>query len=421
MPVTSAAAGTPPPPNTDDGAVNLRSFGAVGDGSTDDGPALQSALNALLSQHGGTLVVPPGRYAIATPVSVYGSGSGDITIQGVGSSSQFLLKVGGGHTALQFNVFHRVVIERMTFLGTPNVYPDLLRAIDFELCWFAVMRECELFGLNAQPSSGSQTPAGVIYSYATDLLIQNCAFWGCSANGSTSAIECAIWGGLHMEDVIMWDIGDLNGVTYAKSAVNTYAAVHLGDAAGPINHPPGPQHSSSQRQVRLIRVSTDEGYGRGFALTASAGNQARSVLLDNLQVNGFAPSSGIGAMVQGSRNTMINDCWFGYTKSSSTAISLKDAGDATIAGTICQDGMTTIKADSTTTSLTVINSSYTSLQSSAGVTNVIDHGRVATPVNFENVTTVPASGPTNGGLLYAEAGNLKWRGPTGKITTIAPA
>src|SRR5512132_4075392 len=47
---------------------NLTDFGGVGDGVTDDGPALQNALDAMAQAGGGTLFVPAGRYAIITPV-----------------------------------------------------------------------------------------------------------------------------------------------------------------------------------------------------------------------------------------------------------------------------------------------------------------------------------------------------------------
>ncbi len=48
--------------------LNVMDFGAVGDGVADDGPAFQSALEALADAGGGTLFVPAGRYLIATPV-----------------------------------------------------------------------------------------------------------------------------------------------------------------------------------------------------------------------------------------------------------------------------------------------------------------------------------------------------------------
>jgi Pectate lyase superfamily protein len=66
--------------------LNVRDFGATGDGTTDDGPAFQKALDALATAGGGTLFVPAGKYAIATPVSNDFSGSAaSITITGVES------------------------------------------------------------------------------------------------------------------------------------------------------------------------------------------------------------------------------------------------------------------------------------------------------------------------------------------------
>src|SRR5688572_30471837 len=68
--------------------LDLRDFGAVGDGVKDDGPALQRALDALALAGGGTLFVPEGRYAIITPVSKDFSGlAASVTILGVESDT----------------------------------------------------------------------------------------------------------------------------------------------------------------------------------------------------------------------------------------------------------------------------------------------------------------------------------------------
>lgn len=42
--------------------LNLKDFGAVGDGKADDGPALREAMKALLARGGGTLYIPAGIY-----------------------------------------------------------------------------------------------------------------------------------------------------------------------------------------------------------------------------------------------------------------------------------------------------------------------------------------------------------------------
>ncbi len=42
-------------------------------------------------------------------------------------------------------------------------------------------------------------------------------------------------------------------------------------------------------------------------------------------------------------------------------------------------------------------------------------------IGLANCTTAPTTNPTGGGVLYADAGALKWRGSSGTVTTIAPA
>src|SRR5262245_58880948 len=63
-------------------SVSLNDFGAAGDGVTDDGPALQAALEAIANHGGGELFVPDGHYAIVTPVVVdFGGLNGAVTIK----------------------------------------------------------------------------------------------------------------------------------------------------------------------------------------------------------------------------------------------------------------------------------------------------------------------------------------------------
>lgn len=47
---------------------NVKSHGAVGDGTTDDTTAFQNALNAASNAAGDTVYVPAGRYKISTVV-----------------------------------------------------------------------------------------------------------------------------------------------------------------------------------------------------------------------------------------------------------------------------------------------------------------------------------------------------------------
>lgn len=53
-------------------SLTVTSYGAVGDGTTDDAPAIQAALTAARTNGGGWVIVPPGRYLLATlPLRIY--------------------------------------------------------------------------------------------------------------------------------------------------------------------------------------------------------------------------------------------------------------------------------------------------------------------------------------------------------------
>jgi len=58
---------------------NVREYGAVGDGKTDDTAAFQKALDAAAAEGGGTAFAPTGNYLIKTHLSI----PGDVTLEGI--------------------------------------------------------------------------------------------------------------------------------------------------------------------------------------------------------------------------------------------------------------------------------------------------------------------------------------------------
>ena len=70
------------------GAINVRDFGAAGDGRTDDSGPLQAAIDAAQRSGGGVVLLPAGTYALDRGVRVTG---GAITLAGEGQGATTLL------------------------------------------------------------------------------------------------------------------------------------------------------------------------------------------------------------------------------------------------------------------------------------------------------------------------------------------
>jgi Pectate lyase superfamily protein len=66
------------------GWLNVRDFGAMGDGYTDDAAAIQSAINQAVGAGGGVVFFPPGTFLIGSGLKITGS---NIALQGSGKTA----------------------------------------------------------------------------------------------------------------------------------------------------------------------------------------------------------------------------------------------------------------------------------------------------------------------------------------------
>lgn len=93
---------------------NVKNYGALGDGATDDTAAIQGAANALTGAGRGCLFFPDGRYIISGPIIV-GSGvaytgtppapyNANFTICGSGRQSAVIIQTGAGQGGLYVNL-----------------------------------------------------------------------------------------------------------------------------------------------------------------------------------------------------------------------------------------------------------------------------------------------------------------------------
>lgn len=172
-------------------SVSVKDYGAVGDGTTNDAPAIQSALSSLTA--GGTLFFPPGNYLVNNaagfpvqqPVQIVGAGPGATSI-----------RIGSSFTDPQlFNVtsndvtFRDIQIRGNSTVTTSNPAADAILATAVQTF---KMFNVELQWINGYGVKVFGTAAGTIHGGQIDnCKIQSCAggiyIKGDHASGNTAA------------------------------------------------------------------------------------------------------------------------------------------------------------------------------------------------------------------------------------------
>lgn len=142
------------------GFYNVRDFGALGDGKTDDTIAIQSALAFIGTRGGGTLTFPDGDYMVGNTPGYKGivipSGT---TIQGAG----------GLHSNASVNNVVKRNVSRITLVGTNK--PIFLLG---ECVEKIVMRDIELFAQSSDNTYGIEAVGA--YNSTQDVYIERVSF-----------------------------------------------------------------------------------------------------------------------------------------------------------------------------------------------------------------------------------------------------
>jgi len=362
---------------------NLADFGALGNGTTDDGPALQTALNAIAAAGGGTLFVPAGRYAIATPVQKDFSGLGaSLTILGVESltpvpppnspgnvltrgldlTSEFAPRTGTQGIAIQITGLQSFLIKDITFIGQPDVNTDAVVTLALSDISEATIQHCEFYGLSSIVQGGS-----IVLAVRSHLNVEQSVFLGSTGNSgyNTPVIQNIEWKGLRIIDVVFADYGQRAELWGKLGLAAPYSWVNIGNAATP-------ESSSPRREAIIQNVFLDEG---GLFGLSSTPNLPNSPPIDLFYVAGLYMNvsnlAASGNYLRGPRGAMILNSHYGWSHNADAAINLFTVGNAILDQVECVENANRIRADAATGKLTVINSLYTFLDSESPATRVI--------------------------------------------------
>lgn len=169
--------------NKDLGIYNVRDFGAVGDGVTDDSTAIQAALDAANAAGGGEVYIPDGVYAIKTTLLIYSYtrlrlAPGATLIRAATFVS--MLRPGIGDVDA-YDGAHDIEIMGGTWDLNARQFPSPSNAMIFGHCRNIVVRDAQILDCYQYH--------GIEYNAVQNGAILNCLFKGYSGTRDSEAIQ----------------------------------------------------------------------------------------------------------------------------------------------------------------------------------------------------------------------------------------
>lgn len=165
------------------GVLNVRDFGATGDGKTDDAAAVAAAFAALAANSSGTVYFPPGAYVLRSTVTVpHADQLGPSAVRGDGPASMLLwptdadLLVFDGASPAAF-----LLLQDLTILSTEAAKSPQSAAVRFT-AGATKSQFTQLTLMGQGPVAGVDTVAvgaGFVLGNVTDTVsMRDCVVWG---------------------------------------------------------------------------------------------------------------------------------------------------------------------------------------------------------------------------------------------------
>ncbi len=156
---------------------NVRDFGAAGNGSTNDQPAIQAAISAATTAGGGTVYFPPGTYQLTsriqrpTGVTLRGAGVPATTVRGA-SLADAVIGVADPSFAAS-PIYRAGGVEEMLISNTSEAAAGGI-GIDFAKCFDAVIRNV------------------TIEHVETGIWLRNSAYWNHLENVRVAVVDIGV-------------------------------------------------------------------------------------------------------------------------------------------------------------------------------------------------------------------------------------
>jgi hypothetical protein len=267
-----------------------------------------------------------------------------------------------------------LVVKDIAFVGSPDVMTDAAITLFLMDIDKAQLKHNEFYALATFVEGGA-----IVEAIRTDLEISLSKFLGSTAASGyyVPVVENVQWHGITVTDTTFLDYGTRE--LFAKTGLGAPISwINIGNAAPPTNVSP-------RREVVLRNVFMDEG---GYWGLSSLPYRfiPESAPIDLIYVTGLvmnvANFDEVGHQLYDARRVFIEKSLYGYSKNASGAIALRNIGTAILDELTCIADADHIFADANTGQVTVLNSTYAQLDSSAHKTLTINTAAAADPVQY---------------------------------------
>jgi hypothetical protein len=387
--------------NNNANVFNLADFDAVGDGVTDDGPALQRALDALADAGGGTLLIPAGLYLIETPVvkDFAGLNGVSVIIQGVPSdtmpapptaggeelagsldlASEFIPATGFSDSAITLRNLDQLTIEHLAFTGRESKDTDAYITIFLSDINHATIRHTEFYGVSTFGLVSGLGGGNIVRAVRSELSIESTVFLGCTANSGAYApiVENIEWKKFSISNSIFIDYGLRS--FFGKMGLG--APLSWINLAGVAPRTP----DSPRREVVIRETFFDEGGWIGITalphLWGTPVDPIDLIYISGLKMN-VSNLGTAGHQFFDTRNVLIENSHYGWSRNTGAAVDIYRATHAILDRLTCIEKADRIRVDNRTERLTVINSLYGGLDSQAQTTTEMETAPEDDPVQY---------------------------------------
>ncbi len=352
-----------------DQMFDIRDGGAAVNGTTDDGAAIQSALDEAYTAGGGIIFFPRGTTRISSQVYRNFLSPTDrtplIVFQGEGSGSRIMFSGLGGNVGLGTGNTHITKFRGLTFVGSTDMgaADSNYNFIEVGYATRAVFEGCLFVGL---AHSGSGANDGVIRLNSTFAAFRDCKFGDCTSVNE-AVIKAFDMHGLVIENTMFIDHSIIDGTTYGKIP-NYGAPKHWIKMSQPIA-----LDNAQQNPTLLVmkNCQLDEAPTDSQVLVTTSGDAVGkySVSLENVSVNSgqYSTTTNPAYKFSGLRHVRGINCWAGYqSRAGHNVMDVTDTAIVDLDNFQTNDNSHSIRLLGTTAKLKMRNCSGFSVTNTAG-------------------------------------------------------